>query len=293
MNAGDDVGHPAGAVFCGSFLLFPNNIGKHNKVYRAFDGTHWKKEPPNDLGEYEKEYLGRLEEQGPPDEIKKRLEAGQRKRLKAEQRKRLKTISTWDYVFLECVRKGDMRMALRIGPEHAFYSLEKVLFCDLIRKIDRALSLDERMLIQEFLDSAEYRQYRERFQKVITFEEENTMVSVLNDGGIRKNDGMVELTQAGRQNLGEKREEMLRLWNGLESLRAKDGDAFRKAADASLTCLPLLLVMGISHGAIMGYMMSESTVNHTHGITEFVNASWSTSDAGWDGGDFDTLGAVF
>ena len=51
--------------------------------------------------------------------------------------------------------------------------------------------------------------------------------------------------------------------------------------------------MGISHGAIMGYMMSESTVNHTHGITEFVNASWSTSDAGWDGGDFDALGAVF
>ena len=250
----------------------------------------------NDIEEYENAYLRRFgRDQKSLERKKARVEAKKARQEKEEleRKKDQATLSTWDYVLLECIRKEDMRMSLKIGPMQSVDSTEKLFYCGLIRKADRVLSLDERMRIHGFFDSAEYRQHEKRLQSVINKEEKERIKAVFTNLGITDKDDMWELTDAGQQKIREKRDEMRLLWKRLGAFRAKDGVAFQKEVAANLPNLPLFLTMGIAHGAILGYMMSESTTDHTHGITEVADISWSESAAGWNSEDFDVSGIGF
>ena len=76
--------------------------------------------------------------------------------------------------------------------------------------------------MEAFKDSLEYKQYEERLERIVTWEEHERIKQVLKTVGLKKTVDMLELAESGRRTLKEKRAEMLRLWRKLMAMHAKN-----------------------------------------------------------------------
>ena len=236
----------------------------------------------SNINEYEIGYLKRLEsqrmEREDPEARKARLAMEE-----VEREELLKTLSVWDYVILESIRRKDPRMRIRIGTMKTIDGMEKVFRCGLVKKPDRMPPFDERERLEAFKDSLEYKQYEERLKRMVTWEERERIKQVLKTVGLKEIVDMLELTESGRRALKEKRAEMLRLWRNLTALHAKNDKAgFQEAADGSLDYFPLMVVMGFASSSAMTHMISEAGTDHLHWVGESGVSSWC-DDSGYEG----------
>ncbi len=222
----------------------------------------------SDIEAYEKEYLKRLQMDLAEREARRaKEEEAQEAARNAQRAKLIKTLSAWDYVVLESIRREDLRTPIRIGTMRTIDGMERLFHCGLVRKLSRKMSFDERERFEAFLDSPEYKQHEKRLVRIMTPEDRSRIDDVIEEIGMEKKDELLEITEEGTQQLKKRRGEMRRLWSRLEGLYYKKGRAgFQKAISGSLTHLPFLVTMGLANGAIMAYMVSEASPDHLHGI---------------------------
>ena len=119
--------------------------------------------------QYEREYLERLARSNSGSAAERAANAHTEPLAAVRDAAAGADLDSWDYVLLEMIRREDPRAAMRLGTMRSAESLLK-LFCHGPIARRRPATFDERERMQAFLDSAEYRQYKNRLKRLMTRE---------------------------------------------------------------------------------------------------------------------------
>lgn len=233
--------------------------------------------------QYEREYLERRDMDSKPDT--KTKEGRQRKRIEAARKAATEAdLDSWDYVVLEMLRREDPRIPMKIGTMRSTESFLKLFCHGLIAKLDRPATFDELERIQAFLDSAEYKQYEDRLNKLMTREVEERLKMVAEITGVHSQKDLLDLTDKGRRALPAKRAEIIALHDRMVRQYRANRTDFYKDAESYVWALPMMVVMGLGTGTMMAYLHSVAGVSCSmlDGIGRLEYA-----DMGYDV-DFDT-----
>ena len=207
---------------------------------------------------YEREYLARRGvDELTPEERRwvARVEAARKAATEA-------ALDPWDYVVLEMARRGNPRISMKVGTMRAAESFLKLFCHGMIAKLDRPPTFDELERLQAFLDSAEYRQYKDRLRKLMTEEVKGRLKVVSEITGVRGPEDMWDLTDKGRGAPRTKRAEIIALHDRMDKQYRADRTAFYKDVESYVWALPMMAVMGIGAGAMMAYVHSVAGASH-------------------------------
>lgn len=153
-----------------------------------------------DFGQYERGYLemvakGVRLDPGTPAEKAARA---RRERMEAARKAAAETdLDQWDYVAPELFMRDDMRIPMKVGTVRSNESFLKLFCHGLIARLDRPPTFDELERIQTFLDSAEFRQYKNRLNKLMTLEVKERLEPVAEIIGIHGERDMLDVTEEG------------------------------------------------------------------------------------------------
>lgn len=212
----------------------------------------------DDFDQYERDYLARLDRgdvraSETPAEGRRRVHA---ERVEAARKAAAEAdLDAWDYVVLEMVRRGDVRVALKVGTMRCAESMLK-LYCHGMAKPDRRPTFDDIERMQAFLDSSEHQQYVARLGKIMTGEIRERLAVITEIVGLEGEKDMLGLTEKGTIALQSKRSEIMELHDKMARQYELDRRGFYEAAPSYMCALPLMLAMGLGTGAMMSYMAS-------------------------------------
>lgn len=213
----------------------------------------------DDFKRYEREYLQRHTTNIRPGteewRQRERIEAARKAATEAE-------LDSWDYVVLEMIRREDPRIPMKIGTVRSFESFLKLFCHGLIAKLDRPATFDELERIHAFLDSAEYKQYKNRLRKLMTQEVEECLKTVVAITGVRNQEDMWDLTDEGRRALQTKRVEIIALHDRMTKQYRANRTDFYENAESYVWALPLMVAMGVGTGVMMAYMHSVADASY-------------------------------
>lgn len=228
----------------------------------------------DDFDDYEDDYLRRLKEQD-PEAARRESEKAARQREYASQT----TFTAWDYVLLESIRRRDPRVRIRIGTMKVLDGLEKLILAGWIEK-QAKISFDDAERLEAFRDSAEYRQYKDRLSRLMSYKHEAIMRATLDRIGIKKIEDLLVLTEEGRRVAGEQHDKMQSLWNRMRKLYSERSAEFQQMAKDNAVYLPLFFMMGLANGAVMAQMMIEARVDYPYWYGDLYGSGSSST---WDG----------
>ena len=194
-----------------------------------------------------------------------------------------------DYALLDAMKREDMKFGLKLGTIEGLEMTLKLFRADLIKRLDREATLDEKEKIQKFLDSPAYKQRIKRLQKLATKEDMNRINELLNEIGMKSEFDLSDLTDKGKKVLEEKREEIEQEWKELElCYEQEDKTKFREKVSQWGNHLFLFLIMGFANGAMMGTMMNKMDTNYEmymQGMEEMYDTGYTDAGGVIEGGD--------
>ena len=194
-----------------------------------------------------------------------------------------------DYALLDAMKREDIKFGLKLGTIEGLEMTLKLFRADLIKRLDREATLDEKEKIQKFLDSPAYKQRIKRLQKLATKEDMNRINELLNEIGIKNEFDLSDLTDKGKKVLEEKREEIEQEWKELElCYEQEDKTKFREKVSQWGNHLFLFLIMGFANGAMMGHMMNKMDTNYEtymQGMEEMYDTGYTDAGGVIEGGD--------
>lgn len=249
----------------------------------------------DDIDTYEKDYLERFKKQEADRLTHKKEREAETARIAQEQRDARQkekakyasqTIFTvWDYVLLESIRRGDPRIRIRIGTMKVLTSLEKLFRSGWIEKPINKIPFDDMEKLETFRDSYEYKQYKNRLDRIMSYKDHVRKGSVLGMLGIKKIDDWLILTEEGKCVAREKRSKVRLVWGKLRKMYSEKSAEFQQAAEDNASYLPLFLVMGLVNGTMMAQMMSDAHIDYPYWYGDLYGGG---SYGAWDGsGGFD------
>ena len=153
-----------------------------------------------DFDRYEAEYLKRLADGKP---VSAESYEQHRARLHEEHLNAAKNtaskadLDAWDYAVLEMVRHFDMAGPLKFGTMRTFEAILKLYCKGLIRRLDRGPTFDELERIHAFLDSAAYKQYMKRLNRIITKEVRERLGIIQEITGAKNSTDLLDITKRG------------------------------------------------------------------------------------------------
>ena len=194
-----------------------------------------------------------------------------------------------DYALLDAMKREDIKFGLKLGTIEGLEMTLKLFRADLIKRLDREATLDEKEKIQKFLDSPTYKQRMKRLQKLATKEDLKQINELLNEIGMKSEFDVCELTDKGKKVLEEKREEVEQEWKELElCYEQEDKTKFREKVNQWGNHLFLFLIMGFANGAMMGHMMNKMDTNYEmymQGMEEMYDTGYTDAGGVIEGGD--------
>ena len=194
-----------------------------------------------------------------------------------------------DYALLDAMKREDIKFGLKLGTIEGLEMTLKLFRADLIKRLDREATLDEKEKIQKFLDSPAYKQRIKRLQKLATKEDMNRINELLNEIGMKSEFDLSDLTDKGKKVLEEKREEIEQEWKELElCYEQEDKTKFREKVNQWGNHLFLFLIMGFANGAMMGTMMNKMDTNYEmymQGMEEMYDMGYTDAGGVIEGGD--------
>ena len=194
-----------------------------------------------------------------------------------------------DYALLDAMKREDIKFGLKLGTIEGLEMTLKLFRADLIKRLDREATLDEKEKIQKFLDSPAYKQRIKRLQKLATKEDMNRINELLNEIGMKSEFDLSDLTDKGKKVLEEKREEIEQEWKELElCYEQEDKTKFREKVNQWGNHLFLFLIMGFANGAMMGHMMNKMDTNYEtymQGMEEMYDTGYTDAGGVIEGGD--------
>ena len=194
-----------------------------------------------------------------------------------------------DYALLDAMKREDIKFGLKLGTIEGLEMTLKLFRADLIKRLDREATLDEKEKIQKFLDSPAYKQRMKRLQKLATKEDMNRINELLNEIGMKSEFDLSDLTDKGKKVLEEKREEIEQEWKELElCYEQEDKTKFREKVSQWGNHLFLFLIMGFANGAMMGHMMNKMDTNYEmymQGMEEMYDTGYTDAGGVIEGGD--------
>lgn len=217
----------------------------------------------SDFDEYEREYLERHAKGIKPESgtFTENVARIHRKRVESAKRAAAKAaLDAWDYAVLEMLRRGDMRIAMKVGTVRSTESFLRLFCHGLIAKLDRAPTFDELERAQAFLDSAEHKQYVARLNRLMTKEVRERLEIVAEITGVCDEKDMWDMTDDGRLALQAKRSEVVALYDQMSRQYRENRAEFYASAESYAWALPIMVAMGFGGGMMMGYMHSMSDV---------------------------------
>ena len=239
-----------------------------------------------DFDRYEAEYLKRLADGKP---VSAESYEQHRARLHEEHLNAAKNtaskadLDAWDYAVLEMVRRFDMAGPLKFGTVRTFEAILKLYCKGLIRRLDRGPTFDELERIHAFLDSAAYKQYMKRLNRIITKEVKERLGIIQEITGAKNQTDLLDVTERGKHALKAKRAEIAVLYEKMDGQYKKDRVNFYKSVPSYEWALPVLVTMGFA-GPVMGYMLASSDA-------QYAVLDPKTLEFGdFGGGDFDAGG---
>lgn len=257
----------------------------------------------DDIETYEKNYLERFKKQKMEEEARKTEQRKQAERMKqarheAKQKEQKRyasqtTFAVWDYVLLESIRREDMRIRIRMGTMKTLASLEKLSYAGWIERPVAKMPFDDMERLEAFRDSYEYKQYKDRLDRIMSYEDHAKKSRVFSMLGIKKIDDWLILTEEGRRVAEEHRSKMRLVWDKLRKLYLDKSSEFQQAAENNMKYFPLFFVMGYVNGAMMAQMMSDAHIDYPYwygdlyGGESFSTLSGSGGFDGDVGGGFD------
>lgn len=229
----------------------------------------------SDFEDYEKGYLMKLREQGKD----KQKEQAYRKAERIKQEKFINdtVFTVWDYVLLESIRRGDYRIMIRIGSMQVLTSMKKLFLAGWIEKPKSDIPFDDMERLAKFMDSYEYKQYKDRLNRIMTREYLTKRSDVCNTIGIKNIGDQLILTKEGKRVAKERRDTMYIKWDKLRRLyRGGKNAELQQLAKANAECLPMFFAMGLANGALIASMMSDARVDYPYWYEDLQVAGGST-----------------
>jgi hypothetical protein len=238
----------------------------------------------SDLEKYEKEYLDRVNNK------KKELSEEEQKAEQEEISKEIENLDNTDYTILESQRTENILLALNIGLEKTLNSIEKLIRCKLIKKLDREPTFSEKEKIARQKDTPQYKQYVARLNRIMDKKMTERLKEFCQKIGLKTEDDPFDLTEKGKQILLTKRKEVESVWQKISSaFDGKNKQVFREQVDKNKPMFPLFLIMGFANGAMMGTMMGSMGMNSASYMQEMdmaYNDGYADGSAGDIGGDY-------
>ena len=239
---------------------------------------------------YEREYLKRIS-----DSKTMRVESHDQRKTRfykgrpdsAQKTEVGSELDSWDYAILDTIRRGDPYSSMKFGTLRIVKSLLKLYYHDLIRKLDREPTFDEIERVQAFLDSAAYKQYKNRLQRIMTEEVQEQISLVLEILEIHEVSDLLELTDKGKDVLGTKRVEIAILYEKMNKQYANDRANFYETAPSFEWALPMLITMGFT-GPVMTHMLISSDAQYSN----LVHSQMGWADFGACGFEVDGFNFV-
>ena len=253
------------------------------------------------MAKLEKEKKERLEK-----EEKEKLEAKNKaKEEKAEADKKeqdevsklIEDLDTTDYTLLECQRRENILLSLRIGMIEQLDSIEKLFRCGLVKKLERKLTFSEKEKIERQKDTPQFKQYIARIKRIMDSELKQRIKDYQTKLGLKKPDDWLDLTEKGKEVVEKKRKELESVWAELQSSYEKGNkQVFREQVDKNRSMFPLFMIMGFANGAMMGTMLGNMGMNsemYMQDMDMAYNDGYADGSGGAlpaEGGDFGDTG---
>lgn len=212
----------------------------------------------DDFDAYERDYLERCS-RGLTIKARahiERVEAVRKAATKAD-------LEPWDYAILYMIKREDPRIAIKAGTVRSSESILKLYCHGLIAKMDRPATFDELERLQMFLDSAEYKQYQNRLRRLMTTEVAERLKIISEITGTYNEKDMLDITDEGDHTISAKRAEIITLYEQIHTQYHNNKAEFYRDVQSYMWALPMMIVMGIGHGAILSHMHSMSDIPYT------------------------------
>ena len=245
----------------------------------------------SDLEKYEKEYLDRLNNKKKElSEEEKKATAEAEKTEQEEISKEIENLDNTDYTLLEAQRTENILLGLHIGLEKQMKSIEKLIRCKLVKKLDREPTFTEKEKIARQKDTPQYKQHVARLNRIMDKKMAERLKEFCQKVGLKTEDDPFDLTEKGKQILLTKRKEVESVWQNIRSaFDGKNKQLFREQVDKNKPMFPLFLIMGFANGAMMGTMMGSMGMNSASYMQEMdmaYNEGYADGSAGDIGGDY-------
>lgn len=244
------------------------------------------------LREYELDYLKRLEQEKDNDISE------ERKKIDKEKVEDLiKNLSTKEYLILGALKQTDLHVLTKFHPVEIVQMYEKFFQCGLIEIMNRKLTWQEGVKVQNWLNSQEFKQYQNNVNKLLDWDEKQLIKKTYERLGLSEKDDVVDITARGNEELEKKRVELNEEWKNIISLyESKNKDQFHQIIEKNKSNLPLYMIMGLVNGSMMGIMMSKMDMNldtYMQGMQFIYSEGYSqgfgdSSDGGSFDGGFET-----
>lgn len=247
-----------------------------------------------DLREYERDYLKRLEqekEDSIPEEQRQAHEE-QKKIDKELAEKMIKELSAKEYLILGALKNTDLQVLTKFHPVEIVQMYEKFFQCGLIEIMNRKLTWQEGVKVQNWLNSQEFKQYQNNVNKLLDWDEKQLIKKTYERLGLSEKEDVVDITARGNEELEKKRTELNEEWKNIIALyESKNKDQFHQIIEKNKSNMPLYLTMGLVNGSMMGIMMSKMDMNldtYMQGMEFIYSEGYSQGFGdGSDGGSFD------
>lgn len=210
----------------------------------------------DDFERYERVYLdGRVKDIKPdPGTFDEEMARLRRERMEAARKTATEAaLNSWDYVVLEMLRREDPRIAMKVGTMWSSESFLKLFCHGLVARLDRPATFDKLERIHALLDSAEYRQYEDRLNRLMTKDVKWRLGLVVEITGARSMEDMWDLTDEGRRALQAKRAEIIALHDRMTEQYRENRTDFYEDMPSYTWALPMMALMGLGTGAMMAY----------------------------------------
>ena len=305
------------ARFCGNcgakFSLVPDFIQKRKDEFK-------EKQEKKRLEKEEKKRLEKERHERIERELQERLERKQKEKVESERlekenqekerkqkekeeaktvKKLIKNLDNTDYTLLESQRTENILLSLHIGLEKQMNSIEKLIRCKLVKKLDREPTFTEKEKLERQRDTPQYKQHVARLNRIMDKKMAERLKEFCKKIGLKTPDDPFELTHEGEQILAKKRKVLESVWQKLTSAYdSKNKQLFREEASKRVSMFPLFMIMGFANGAMMGTMMGSMGMNpatYMQDMDMAYNDGYAdgSGDFGGEGGDFGGEGGDF
>ena len=211
--------------------------------------------------------------------------------------KEIENLDNTDYTLLEAQRTENILLGLHIGLEKQMKSIEKLIRCKLVKKLDREPTFTEKEKIARQKDTPQYKQHVARLNRIMDKKMAERLKEFCQKVGLKTEDDPFDLTEKGKQILLTKRKEVESAWQKISSaFDGKNKQLFREQVDKNKTVFPLFLIMGFANGAMMGTMMGSMGMNSASYMQDMdmaYNEGYADGTGGAlpaEGGDFGDAG---